>query len=442
MEEKTVDLSLTTLMKECSINPNLVLEHQSYFRLKNRENVHEVFRYKKFNDDFVDTVSCYRKEGELIGIIRPSYDEFLRKIVNALNLPVYGKIIDNDDLTRKLLERVEDLKKIKSERELYHSFPQLYKDLHDGRRYYEQLQQLRKREHYQEDEYASGEHYYYGCAMKRSLGNFIKTQSELFSRFILKRLEYKSLVESTTFNSYIRRNFDIDKLNMYIMHKYLCKCEETTEKDVIQKYISLVEQYLAGPRDKTVSIETEEGIIVNYDMICNRLENAKRVIQKDSSLVEWILIPEGRDYSKVKQEKASRTTFMNLEEVKKLEALGERKRTFYESSPYLAKVLGLRRYHGYVGYIYENGKVVLDREYISHHPSSASGDAIYIMNVSDFEELSRYDKQELIQDKRVKRMNHTATWEERLHMILDTEADSKTKEEARQLVKRLKEKRD
>ena len=64
------------------------------------------------------------------------------------------------------------------------------------------------------------------------------------------------------------------------------------------------------------------------------------------------------------------------------------------------------------------------------------------MNVSDFEELSRYDKQELIQDKRVKRMNHTATWEERLHMILDTEADSKTKEEARQLVKRLKEKRD
>ena len=79
MEEKTVDLSLTTLMKECSINPNLVLEHQSYFRLKNRKNVHEVFRYKKFNDDFVDTVSCYRKEGELIGIIRPSYDEFLRK---------------------------------------------------------------------------------------------------------------------------------------------------------------------------------------------------------------------------------------------------------------------------------------------------------------------------------------------------------------------------
>ena len=440
MEEKTVQLSVKTMIRECSKNPNLTMEHLSYFIFKNRENVHDVFRYKKFNDDFVDTVTCYRKDDELVGIIRPSYDEYLNKLLQTLGISTKGQIIDNDLLTKRMLDQVEALKTINNETELAYYYPLLHKDLVDGRRYYESLQKMKKQEQITDEEYADGEHYYYGCAMKKSLKNFIETQSVLYQRLILKRFEYKDKVENTSFNSYIRKYFDVNKLMMYVIHRYLCTCEEGNNKEVIRKYVSLVEKYLNGPYDKTVSLE-DNGVKINYDMIVQRYSNLKKVLGDNSNLVEWILIPEGKNYSRVKSDKAPQMTVMSMEEVKRLESLGERKRTFYESSPYLAKVMGLRRYHGYVGYIYPNGEVILDREYIAHHPSTASGDAIYHMNVHDFEELSRCDKQELMKNPKVGRKNHTSTWEERVSKLINLPATKESEKDSIQLIKRLKEKR-
>ena len=440
MEEKTVQLSLKTIIRECSKNPNMVMEHLSYFIFKNRENVHDVFRYKKFNDDFADTVTCYRKADELVGIIRPSYDEFLNKLLETLGISSTGQIIDNALLSKKMLDKVEALKSIHNESELEYYYPLLYKDLVNGRRYYESLQKMKKQEQISDQEYADGEHYYYGCAMKKSLKNFIETQSVFYQRLILKRFEYKDKVENTSFNSYIRKYFDVNKFIMYVIHRYLCTCEASSDKEVIRKYVDLVEKYLNGPYDKNVSLE-DNGVKVNYDMIVQRYSNLKKLLGDQSNIVEWILIPEGKKYSRVKSEKTPRMTIMNMDEIKRLEVLGERKRSFYESSPYLAKVMGLRRYHGYVGYIYPNGEVILDREYIPHHPSTASGDAIYHMNVHDFEKLSRCDKQELIKNPKVARMNHSSTWEERVSKLINEPATEKTQEDSIQLIKRLKEKR-
>ena len=86
MEEKTVSLSLGTIIRECSLNPNLSMDHYYYFMSRNRENVHDVFRYRKFNDDFIDRVDCFNDGTNLVGRIRPSYDVFLGKLVRILNL--------------------------------------------------------------------------------------------------------------------------------------------------------------------------------------------------------------------------------------------------------------------------------------------------------------------------------------------------------------------
>lgn len=443
MEEKTVSLSLGTLLRECSLDPNLSLDHFYFISLKNRENIHQIFKYKKFNDDFVGRLDCFNDGKYLVGMIRPSYEEFLTKVMRLLGVPATGKVKDNDELTRILLARVERLKQVTSEQELEIEFPLIFQDLLDGRKYFRDLQTLRRQEGYNEEQYASGEHYYYGCAMKRSLPNFIKTQSELYRRFVEKRGEYQELIKSSSFNGYLSKNFDLDKLYMYVMHEYLVKAETSKEKEEIKKYLDLLEQYFKSSRKKDVSLTTDSGLKVDYDMLMKRYKNLKRVVDDNSSIVDWILIPEGRDYTRVKrEEKEPKSLLMDVEEMERLHQKGIRKNVFYETTPYVVKALGLRKYHGYIAYIYENGEVILDREYSPEKPKTASGDAIYHLKVTDFETLSRMDKQILMKHPRVGRMNHTPTWETRVSKVIYRPATPEEKEETKQLVKHLRERKE
>ena len=438
MEEKTVNISLNTLLRECIIDKNLINDVFYMFTLANRENIHEVFKYKKFNDDFTDKLSCFRKDDLLIGTIRPCYDEFLEKLVRILNLPIRGKIVDDASLTTKLLERVEVLKSINSEVMLAKEFPSLYKDLVNGRRYYNDLQRIRRQEHYSEEEYASGEHYYYSCALKKSLPNFIKSQSEQYTRYVTDRGKLKELQKTKSYNGVIRKYFDLDKFYMYVIHEYLRHCESIKDKEEIKKYLKLIDKYLNSSNNKDVSLITDEGVKVDYDSIMKRYNNLKRIVSDNSSLVDWILIPEGKKYDRVSKEGDSKITLMNLEEINRLRAIGEKKRTFYETTPYLAKAIGLKKYHGYIAYIYENGRVVLDREYVEDSPSSALGDAIYVMKAIDFEYLSRLDKQILMHHPKVGRMVHSKTWTTRVQAVIDEETDFIEREDAKALIKRLK----
>ncbi len=443
MEEKTVSLSLGTILRECSKDPNLSLDHFYYFSLQNRENIHQIFKYKKFNEDFVGQLDCFNNGEYLIGMIRPSYDEFLNKLLLFLNIPHRGKIEDNDALTEQMMHQVERLKQVTSEQELEIEFPIIYKDLIAGRRYISDLQKMKQQEGYDEEHVASGEHYYYGCAMKKSLPNFIATQSELYRRFVTKRKELKELQNTKSFNGYLAKHFDLDKLYMYVMHEYLVKAESTKDKDEIKKYIALIEQYMTSSRKKDVSLTTDSGIKVDYEMIQKRLKNLKRVVDDNSSMVDWIIIPEGRDYSRVKREEHEpKTLLMDVEEMERLHQKGIRKNTFYETTPYVIKALGLRKYHGYIAYVYENGEVILDREYAPETPKTAIGDAIYNLKVADFETLSKYDKQVLMKHPRVGRMNHTSTWEKRVSKVIYRKATEEEKEETKQLVKRLREKQE
>ena len=438
MEEKTITLSLKTLIRECALDNNLDFEHQSYFSLKNRENVHEVFRYQKFNEDFCDTLVCYRTEKDLVGFVRPSYEEFLKKIARYLNIELEEEIKDEEELTKRLLERVKTLSKISSEQELKEEFPLISKDLNDGRNYLRSLEKLRKQEKITNERFVSGEHYFYGCALKRGLSNFLKTQTVAYKRFIIERKKYQEKIKETSFNAYIKENFDMEKFYLYVMHEYLNQAEKTQDNAERKKYVDLVEKYFSSTKDKGVSI-TIEGMKITRKELELRLSHLKDRISSQKRMVDWIILPEGRDYQKVSQEETSgRALKMTKEEVERLKAKGERKRAFYESTPYLAKAIGLKRYHGYIAYIYENGEVILDREYMDKYPSTAIGNAIYNMRIRNFEQLSRCDKKTLMKDSRVKRISHKKGWEEKAKEIIEKKAAEEEKEETKQMVKRLR----
>ena len=121
--------------------------------------------------------------------------------------------------------------------------------------------------------------------------------------------------------------------------------------------------------------------------------------------------------------------------------MGEKKKTFYEGTPYVGKAVGLRKYRGYVAYIYKNGKVILDREYNDDNPKSAVDNAAYIIEARDFEELSREEKPELIRNPKASRKYHTATFEKRIMDIIEKEGTEQEQEDSKCLVNRLRTRR-
>ena len=131
---------------------------------------------------------------------------------------------------------------------------------------------------------------------------------------------------------------------------------------------------------------------------------------------------------------------MNYKEIEQLQEVGRDKNNFYESTNYIAKVVGLGKYNGYVGYIYENGEVILDMEYDDDRPRTAKGNAIYNLNVVDFETLSKLDKQKLIKHPRVKRFCHVGNWKETVSDIIERPALEEEVYNSHLLVKRLKRK--
>lgn len=91
------------------------------------------------------------------------------------------------------------------------------------------------------------------------------------------------------------------------------------------------------------------------------------------------------------------------------------KKEFYGSTNPMFRVKGKGTFDGYIGYIYPNGKVVLDKFYENvSRGELAYGNAVYIMNLDDFYELTKLSKTSLIRDKMCKRYVHSGDWKERV----------------------------
>ena len=151
---------------------------------------------------------------------------------------------------------------------------------------------------------------------------------------------------------------------------------------------------------------------INIREIYKKINEIKKRINNDS-MISWILIPKDRSYKTVKKDRKTsvKVTIMNYEKIEKLHKLGTEKNNYYESTNYKAKVIGLGKYKGSIGYIYENGEVVLDTEYNEEKPYTASGNAI-----------------------------HTKNWQDKLDKITKREATENDKHNSYLLIKRLKRK--
>ncbi len=113
------------------------------------------------------------------------------------------------------------------------------------------------------------------------------------------------------------------------------------------------------------------------------------------------------------------------------EQLLEEKLAFYPETDYIYQLDGQDSYLDYYGYVYPNGRVVLDKYYraLKHGYAPARAEGIVVMDIHDFYEMTKYTKvelMELIRDNEAGsaiRKNHADGWQDRINTLITEERD-------------------
>ena len=389
----------------------------------NRENIHEVFKYKRFNYDFSDYLTIYKDEenNDILGTIRPCYREFLGGTLKALNIK--GDREDNEELTEDALKQVEKLSNIKTNPELKNSFPELYNQLIQGRIYMDRVRTKSK------EEQKELRHYYYSCAMKESLDGFVKTQSEAYKRYIEDRYKYGSKTLNTDLTDYIKENFDIDKLASYIADKYLTICENTDDLTIIDKYLPTLKTYEKSNYSKNVYLNEQKPRTIEddfeYRMICLQY----RVSKLRHKEVNWEITKPAAKVVKTKSKPKQLT--IPSEKVQRVREIAAAKEKFYHEHKPTLIVTGLTGLDGYIAYVYENGEVILDKT--PDYPKNA---ALFNIKVVDFDTLTKLDTNQLKNHPKATWKPHRKGWQQEIENIITREATKEEKEQVKEFSKK------
>ena len=438
----TINIDLNKLIDICSNGRKTKEELLETFNIMNDKNIHQVFKYRKFNDVFIDKITCYNDGDKIIGTMCPSYKEFLEKIFTILNVNPKLKYLigkDDQDLEDVLKARIDVLLNLQDEAMLSREFPVLYRTLQDGRNARHDIDrrksELKKNttisqeeREKQKEKLIKEEKHLHRCALspafvsKDKNHSFIHLQAELYTRFVERRKEYKKLIEQNDYNKYICKNFDIDKIALYVVYGYLNAIDAYTDRDKQLKYYHLVELYLNNPAVKKDVEIFVDGIDINYDLISNRAKAAQKKLNRVDIKVEWELLPTGSGYDSVTSgDTTKRRVPMSEEKVKELITIGKEQTEFFMNTNYSAKAIGLKKFAGYFAYIYPNGVVVLDKDFREKYPTTAEG-AIYVMRARDFELLSGIGKTDLIKHPfLLGHKYHRGDWKTKINAYINPE---------------------
>lgn len=128
---------------------------------------------------------------------------------------------------------------------------------------------------------------------------------------------------------------------------------------------------------------------------------------------------------KIKKYYGNSTIFSNQEELKEiLNKFIEKKEFFDRTDPYY-RILGKNTFDGYIGYIYSNGTVVLEKFFENSATGKvAKNQAIYIMSIQNFHTLTQLSKNEIISQKLCKRFIHKGNWQEKIITEINEDKDN------------------
>lgn len=183
----------------------------------------------------------------------------------------------------------------------------------------------------------------------------------------------------------------------------------------------------------------ENYLFSNNNLDSDIVKELTKVPPKEFSL-DWEILPEGHTEN-MKQRKSHNPKSietiggLKAEKYDVLEAkekLLNEKKAFFESTCPVLKIKGTNKMSGYYGFVYPNGKVVFEKFYKGKYCDIPTvNEAIYVMRIDNFRELSKYSKPEIIEyindneNSNVKRIYHAKNWKEKVIKSINSKETNK-----------------
>lgn len=192
-----------------------------------------------------------------------------------------------------------------------------------------------------------------------------------------------------------------------------------TLKSKINNYLSLF------PNDKIKSLsyeEMKENNISKPKDIMDYLRSKENISALKAS---WEFIKKGENDTYIKRRKKHNIDKKYVDS-ESLESKVYDRLEYFEQTNYTAKIVGVDKFNGYIGYIYNDGTVIFEKFFddMEKKKPAKEGNATYVMNIYNFTEFSKLSKPEIMNyiknnnDGTILRKYHTKNWKNNINDIL------------------------
>lgn len=471
-----IEITIKTLIDHCANDSEQLKTEFTLISQLYKEYIIKTDDFTKANEDFLVSlrVKTNSKNSQTDLFISPIY--YLQRLKQILNVSNSSTDYNDLDLRKELLDRVEELKRITTPQELQVKFPEIYKDYLLAQDAYPKIQKYAEKNRGNNNPHIKArldrqKKFYKTYALDTRFPIFIEKQSIMYRNHIVRRQFIEGYANNHRIDLTMFTGLDKEKFELYLADKYLTIAQSSDDDKTKQECVYYLSTYIRETKFTITIIINDNGEEITFRKILARF---KKLLKQNPILkpidedrknfkgyhwkhveshvrkyfingVNWQIVPPGEDTeldTKVINSLNRTYNYLNLEEkekrIRERYAEYERKMRFFENSGYLYRIYGINEFNGYVAFIYSNGEVIMEKffnDYANCIPTV--NEAIYNVNVADFETLSRLKKTALIKDKRCRRIIHKGDWEAKGQKIIDRPSTQETEEEVKQLILRL-----
>ena len=324
-------------------------------------------------------------------------------------------------------------------------------------------------------------------AQNFSLENFCLDCAETLEYITSRILEIKAYLPNNPIDLSKISHFDKEKIDLYIANQFLLFAENATLEEKQRFLYHVTSYFLSDESRKTdTNLKIQCGNVNNNEFQVNEsgyevtpknlYDRYKKLLIDNPTLLaidfrgvdfsnmnlcevedymneflndlsaNWEFLPKD-DRTVEKNVLDNIVKSSNKEENEKKKKLDRErlldlymeKKEFYDSSDPFFRIKGKNTFDGYIGYIYSNGKVILEKYYENSNTSRlAYGEAAYVMDIDKFYSLSRLTKNELItmDDSVCDRIIHKGNWQQKAQNVINQAGDFfQTAKEVKKMVK-------
>ena len=472
-----IEINVKTLIEQCASDMEQLRKEFTLISILYKDAIIKTSNFTKANEDFLVSLRTRTSTKTARTDLFISPINYLQRLKQILNNSNPSTNFNDLNLRRELLDKVEELSKIKTPEELQLKFPEIYQDYLLAQDAYIKIQRFAQKHQGDNNPNARTtierqKNLYRIYALDTRFNYFIEKQTTMYHNLVNRRQFIERYTNDYIIDLSMFTGLDKEKFELYLADKYLTIAQTSKDDKIKQECVYFLATYIRETKLNNITIKNDIGEEITFKKVVTRFKKLLKTnsilkpIDEDRSHFEgynwkhvenhvkkyfltgvnWQIVPPGEEdeLSKKVIKTLNRSyNYLSLEEkekrVKERYAEYERKMKFFENSGYAYRIYGINEFNGYIAFIYPNGEVIMEKffnDYLNCTPTI--NEAIYNVKAADFEALSKLKKSVLIKDKRCHRIIHKGDWESRGRKIIERPSTKETEEEVKELVLRIK----